>query len=129
MKHRENLLLLGIGVLLILVGQAVIWSWEAPQCLKNTDDVIAWAEANGIQVNCAAGCDFAVNEYLKAHNLTPEEFPTCCWAADDPDIYMRLTLGSILQLGGFVAVVMGTAQLTWNELKKVVRRVEDDEMD
>jgi len=96
MSLRENLLLLGIGTLLILVGQGV---------------------------NCAAGCDFAVNEYLKAHNLTPEEFPTCCWAADDPDIYMRLTLGSILQLGGFVVVVMGAAQLTWNELKKVVRRV------
>jgi len=120
--YKQNLLLLGIGILLILVGQGVMWLGEAPQCLKNTDDVIAWAEANGIQVNCAAGCDFAVNEYLKAHNLSHEEFPTCCWAIDDPNTYKRLTLGSILQLGGFVAVVMGTAQLTWKGLKKVVRR-------
>jgi len=123
MSLRENLLLLGIGTLLILVGQGVMWLGEAPQCLKNTYKVIDWAEANGIQVNCAAGCDFAVNEYLKVHNLTSEEFPTCCWAVDDPDIYMRLTLGSIMQLGGFVAVVMGAAQLTWKGLKKVVRRV------
>ena len=121
MKHRENLLLLGIGVLLILVGQAVIWSWEAPQCLKNTYKVIDWAEANGIQVNCAAGCDFAVNEYLKAHNLTPEEFPTCCWAVEEVLLTPEEKVGAFLVLFGTMMILVEGGYLVVDKLKEVLR--------
>ena len=121
MKHRENLLLLGFGVLLFIIGGIIMGLPETPECLKNTDDVIAWAEANGIQVNCAAGCDFAVNEYLKAHNLTPEEFPTCCWAVEEVLLTPEEKVGAFLVLFGTMMILVEGGYLVVDKLKKVLR--------
>jgi len=126
-KHKEELAIIGIGVLLFAVGVVVSECSEPPLCVQNTLKAVKWAEESlGIRVACGGVCVYAVNQYLEAHNLTPEEFPTCCWSSDgNPPMSLGEKVGFVLTSLGILAGLTGVLSLTYVLLKAFVGRVED----
>lgn len=119
MTYKEDLIVLGIGVLLFVVGWVILEHAEPPLCVQNTYKAIEWAEKElGIRVACGGTCMYAVNRYLEAHNLTDKEFPTCCWASDEgPPMSWDEKVGFGLTSIGLLIILVGMISLGWDLLK------------
>lgn len=115
-----------IGLILFAVGGFIYENAEPPECVQNTLIAAEWAEENlGVMVASGSSCMYAVNQYLKAHNLTDEEFPTCCWSSDEgPPMSLEEKVGFSVFLAGLSILVYCVLSFSATVVRKVVEFLE-----
>lgn len=121
--------IIGIGILLILIGVVIDEVSGTPECVQNTLIAIEWAENElHMRVACGGVCVYAVNQYLQAHNLTDEEFPTCCWSSDGgPPMSLGEKIAIACWTGGILCIFVGGTSLIGASLKRLFRKVRGGE--
>jgi len=125
MKYDKELLTLSVGLLLLLAG-LLAWEFaEPPLCVQNTLTAAEWAEKElHMNVACGGVCVYAVNQYLEAHNLTPEEFPTCCWSSDEnPPMSLSEKIAFVITTLGIVGTFVGGVSLSGALLRSLFKKI------
>lgn len=120
-------LLVALGLIFLGLGVGIDHYAKPLPEVENTIRTAEWAEENLNMCVCDAWtCEMAVQEYMKAHNLTPEEFPYVCWRSDEMMPLSRsekaaLVLGSlgfVMLLAAVFYGVIFVSEAIWDKLRR-----------